>query len=132
MPPQLPSRWFSLLWSEDQLHSRGCKKKPFNCTIFFFFYKIEIILYKHSPRYVCEGSLLETWTPALAHYTLQAFILVEWPSHQGCAVVAQTISYCTGSQEINVDKHYLGKEASVLTTGLMQIKLDEKWKRKKL
>ena len=47
-------------------------------------------------------------------------------------LIAQTISYCTGSQEINVDKHYLGEEASVLTVGLMQIRLNEKWKRKKL
>ena len=33
------------------------------------------------------NSLLKTWTPTLAPYTLQAFILVEWPSHQGCMVV---------------------------------------------
>ena len=34
------------------------------------------------------SSLLETWTPALAPHTPQILILVEWPSHQGCAVVS--------------------------------------------
>ena len=33
------------------------------------------------------NSLLNTWTPALTPHTPQALILMEWPSHKGCAVM---------------------------------------------
>ena len=41
---------------------------------------------------MCESSLLESWTMALTPVTPQVPILLEWPLHQGCAVVRVIIN----------------------------------------
>ena len=57
--------------------------------LFFFFFFIQDRIFTLTQfKCICVwNSLLEIWTLALTPHIPQALILVEWPPHQGCAVV---------------------------------------------
>ena len=46
---------------------------------------------------------LETWTSTLTPHTLQTFILIEWSSHQGCAVMTDPFNKQVILRLINLD-----------------------------
>ena len=66
--------------------------KSMGWSIFIYLFKIESTLTQSKCIYVLS-SLLETWTPIFASYTLEILILVEWSSHQGYAVVIRWSSW---------------------------------------
>ena len=55
--------------------------------------------------YVYESFFLKTWTPALTPHTLQVLILVEWPSHERCAVVKYFIINLNRSGEVLISSN---------------------------
>ena len=56
------------------------------CYYYYYYYYFDIRIAKSKYIYVWSF-LLDTWTLLVTFHTPQTLILVEWPLHQGCAVI---------------------------------------------
>ena len=77
--------WKVLVWIPS-IKSCGIKSS------LFILYTIKFLFYSNLSIYIYVwNSFLETWTLTLGPHIPQTFILIEWPPHQGCAVVKSSL-----------------------------------------